>query len=265
MRYGVCGGVDRAMRLAEAGYDYIEPAVSAVLVPDSDEAAWTEHRRKLDAMPLRPEAFNMFVPARLKVVGPEVDATALEAYVHSALARAAQVGGKIIVFGSGGARKVPDSFSRDEARAQIIRFLGWCADAYEKTGVVVVTEPLNQTECNILNSVGEGAEYVQAVGRPGVRNLADSYHMEKDGEPLEEIVRYGSTIAHTHTADTGRFAPGTGEYDHAALIRALRTIGYAQHTDTRLSIECTWKDFDAEVGPALTHLQHAYSAAAGAA
>ena len=264
MRFGVCTEVANAARMAEAGYDYIELAVGGDLVPDEDDNSWAAHRRIIDALPLRPEAFNLFVRG-LKIVGPDADAVKLEAYVHTALARAAEVGGKIIVFGSGGARRVPDGFGRDEAKAQILRFLGYCADAHEKTGVVVVVEPLNLGECNIINSVGEGAEYVRAVNRPGVRNLADSYHMEKDNEPLDAILHDADVLAHTHTADTGRRAPGTGTYDHIALFRALRAANYAQQHDTRLSIECSWENFDAQAAPALEHLKRAYSAAVAAA
>ena len=159
-----------------------------------------------------------------------------------------------MVFGSGGARRVPEGFDRERARTQILQFLGFCADAYETTGVITAIEPLNLTESNILNTVGEGAEYARTVDRPGVRDLADTYHMEKDGEPLSAIIAAADVLAHTHTADTGRLAPGTGTYDHQALFAALRAAEY----DARLSIECTWTDFAAQVGPALTHLKRAY-------
>jgi sugar phosphate isomerase/epimerase len=256
MRFGVCAGIDKAGLLADAGYDYIELSVAGDLVPDAGEEAWAPQRRAIDAMPLRPEAFNSFVRAG-KIVGPEADPARLRRYVDTALDRAAAVGGKIIVFGSGGARQVPEGFGRDAAERQIREFLGVCADAAERTGVVVVVEPLNTSECNIINTVAEGAEYVYGVARPGVRNLADTYHMEKDDEPLSAIVDFADVLAHTHTADTGRFAPGTGSYDHVAFFRALEAANY----DARLSIECTWKEFAQEVGPALAYLRAAHAAA----
>ncbi len=259
MRFGVCAGVDKAELLARLGYDYIELGAAGDLIPDDpNEAAWTERRRRIDAAPLRPEAFNSFVRSG-KIVGPDADAERLERYVHTALARAAQVGGKIIVFGSGGARNVPDGISRDAARNQILDFLDWCADAYETTGVVVVIEPLNKSESNILNTVGEGAEYVRALNRPGVRNLADTYHMEKDGESLSAIEDSGNVLAHVHTADTNRRAPGTGVYDHAALFRTLTRAGY----DDRISIECGWNDFEREAEAALLHLKQAHTSSDG--
>lgn len=254
MRWGVCAQIDQAQQIAGAGYDYIELSAAGDLVPDQDEAIWNEKRNAINAMPLRPEAFNSFVRTG-KIVGPASDMARLERYVHTALARAAQVGGKIIVFGSGGARDVPDGFDRNEAAEQIRTFLGFCADAHDQTGVIVAIEPLRRAESNIINSVGEGAGYVRAIGRPGVRNLADTFHMEADHEPLSAILDNGDTLAHTHTADSGRLAPGTGTYDHAAFLGALKTAGY----DDRLSIECKWNDFAAEIGPALVHLKRAHA------
>ncbi|GAB4468467.1 MAG: hypothetical protein OHK0029_40860 [Armatimonadaceae bacterium] len=256
MKFGVCTGIDKAPMLSDAGYDYIELSVAGDLMPDSDDSEWAEKRKAIEAMPLRPESFNSFVRIG-KIVGPEADFARLERYAHTAAARAALVGGKVLVFGSGGARRIPDDYSREQAEADVLRFLNYCADAYEKTGVVVVIEPLNRDECNFINSVSEGAELVQRVNRPGVRNLADTYHMEKDGEPLTAIVASGPVLAHCHTADSGRNAPGTGTYDHVAMFRAFREAGY----DARLSIECRWNDFAAELAPALEHLRKAHTAA----
>jgi sugar phosphate isomerase/epimerase len=255
MRFGVCAGIDSARLLADAGYDYIELSVAGDLIPDEDEAAWSAKRRAIEAMPLRPEAFNSFVRTG-KIVGPEADPARLRRYVATALARAAEVGGRVIVFGSGGARNLPQGFPADQADQQLCAFLSDCADASDRTGVVVAIEPLQRGESNILSRVSEGAALARRLGRPGVRNLADTFHMECEDEPLSAIVDSADVLAHTHTADTGRLAPGTGQYDHVALFRALRDARY----DARLSIECSWQDrFAAQIGPALAHLQRAYA------
>jgi sugar phosphate isomerase/epimerase len=260
MRFGICTGISNGAAMKAAGYDYIELSVAGDLLPDEPEAVWSEKRAAIKAMTdatgLFPEAFNSFVRTG-KIVGPEADFVRLERYVHTALARAAELGGKVIVFGSGGARNVPEGFDRSTAEAQIVRFLNLCADASEKTGVIVVTEPLSRKESNIITSVAEGADFVRRVNRPGVRNLADTYHMAEDGEPLAAIVQDGDLLAHAHTAESiGRGAPGTGNTDFNAIFAAFREAGY----DGRLSIECGWKDFSSEAGPALAVLRNAYHA-----
>jgi sugar phosphate isomerase/epimerase len=258
MRFGVCAGLSRAAHVAAAGWDYIELGVASELIPEADAVVWTEKKAALLALPLPCETFNLFVPSRLKLTGPEVDSAALTRYVHTALARCAEVGGEIIVFGSGGARQLPEGWSAEQAQAQLVWFLNQCADAYEKTGVIVAIEPLNRQECNLLHTVSEGAALAREVGRAGVRNLADTYHMERNGdETLGDILTSADCLAHVHTADTDRKSPGSGSYDHEALFRTLKEASYT----ARVSIECTFTDFEAELAPALAHLKDAYRSA----
>lgn len=255
MRFGVCTGIELAPLLAEVGYDYIELGVASDLIPDEDEEAWTEKRRQIQAMPLRPEAFISFVRTG-KIVGPAADPVRLRRYVHTALRRAAEVGGQVVVFGSGGARQIPEGFARTDADQQILDFLGYCADAADETGVVVAIEPLCREECNLINLVSEGAELARKLDRPGVRNLADTFHMEKENEPVSVIVKTADVLAHVHTANSGRGAPGTGIYDHVEFFRALRAAHYNAH----VAIECNWRNnFEAQVGPSLEHLKAAYA------
>ncbi len=250
MRFGVCTGISQASIIADAGADYIELSVAGDLIPDDSDEVWDSKRALIEAMPVPAEAFNSFVRTG-KIVGPEADWARLERYAHTAATRAAQIGGKIIVFGSGGARQIPDGYPTKKADADLLRFLGFCADAYEKTGVIVVIEPLSYRECNVLNTVDEGADMTRRVNRPGVRCLADTYHMEANGEALSSIYDAADVLAHTHTADTGRGAPGTGVYDHVALFKTLNDARF----DARISIECSWKDLPSEVSPALVSLR----------
>ena len=255
MRFGVCTSPSKAAAVAETGWDYLELGAASELVPEADESVWQERRAPLLALPLPIETFNLFVPRHLHITGPEVNEAALERYVHTALARAAQVGGQVMVFGSGGARQLPEGFSAQQADDQLLRFLGFCADAHEKTGVIVAIEPLNTMECNVINYVEEGARLARRLNRPGVQNLADTYHMERNGELLDVILASRDCLAHVHTADTGRKAPGTGTYDHLALFQTLRAAGY----DARVSIECSFTDLETELARALTRLKHAYA------
>ena len=254
MRFGVCTGIENAELLKEVGYDYIELSVASDLIPEADEHDWNAQRLKIEAMPLVAETFNSFVRT-LKIIGADVDTERLRRYVDVALERAAQVGGEIIVFGSGGAREIPDGFSLETANRQMEAFLNLCADASERTGVVVAIEPLQHGECNSINLVSEGAAWARQINRSGVRVLADTFHMERENEPLKAIVSARDVLAHAHTADTNRHAPGTGTYDHAAMFRAFTTAGY----DARLSIECDWQDRLAEdAAVSLIHLKEKF-------
>src|SRR3954451_13188456 len=90
MRFGCCVAPDQIDILARAGYDFCELPAAAVQ-PFEDDAAALPALRSLGAAPLRPEAFNVLVPATLPLVGPQVDHAALQAYLRRAFGRMAQL------------------------------------------------------------------------------------------------------------------------------------------------------------------------------
>jgi sugar phosphate isomerase/epimerase len=256
MRFGICTGKDNAALVKEAGYDYIELGAASEFAPEEDETAWAERRKVLLALPLPAETFNVFLRG-FSLTGPESDMAYATQFISTLLRRMAEVNGKVVVFGSSGVRNVPEGFPIEKANEQIGRFLEICAVEAEKNKVIVAIEPLNKAESNIINLVSEGAAWARKINHPHLRNLADSYHMERENEPVSAIVDSADVLAHVHTADTERVSPGTNGYDHVALFRAMRDANY----DERISIECGWKDFESEIGSSLAHLKRAYALA----
>jgi sugar phosphate isomerase/epimerase len=249
MRIGCCCNIEDAPIAAAAGFDFIECRVTALLPELSNDvsAILAQHR----ASPLPIAAFNIFVPKELKIVGPEVDEKRLWRYVDIGLARVQEVGGEIVVFGSGGARAIPEGFSAQEARKQTVHFLHHVADAAERNGITVVLEPLNRKETNTIHTIPEAVALAREVNRPPIQVLADFYHMDEEQEPLAHLLDYKTWIKHIHVADTGRRSPGTGDYPYAEFANDLRQAKY----DGRVSIECRWTDFKTEAAPALQFLR----------
>lgn len=254
MKFGVCAPLEAAAFLRDAGYDYIELTVVSLMPEKSDEEC-RELLQQVSGSPLPAEAFNVFLPGDLKITGPEVDSERLERYLQSSLKRVADLGGRVVVFGSGGARRVPDGFPRERAWEQLRGFLCKAADCAEEFGVVLAIEPLNSKECNIVNSVSEAVQLSEEVNRQSVKVLADMFHMVEDGEPLENVAIAGRRLAHVHVADTGRLYPGSGCNDFRTFFRVLKSIGY----DARISIECRWGDFNAEAPKALEFLKEQWA------
>ena len=56
--------------------------------------------------------------------------------------------------------------------------------------------------------------------------MADFYHMDEEGEPLENLRTYADWIVHVQLADTGRKRPGTGSYDYDTFFGYLKEGGY---------------------------------------
>ncbi|MBC7235906.1 MAG: sugar phosphate isomerase/epimerase [Chloroflexi bacterium] len=248
---GICLSPDRITNLAP-GYDYVELAVSSALNPLQDDTAFADQMARLEALPLPVKAFNVFAPAQLKFVGPQVDWHQIDIYLQRATQRAAALGGEVIVVGSGGSRSVPEGFNRDRAWGQLIRFLNLAADHAGKRGLTIAIEPLNKQETNIINSYREAVRLAQDVHRREVKVLADIYHFQMEGEPLEDIREGAEWLAHVHLADSGRRHPGSGEYPLRELFALLRDIGYRG----RASVECRWgDDFRAESAASLRFLR----------
>lgn len=249
MKFGACTGHVNAAVLKAAGWDFVEEGAQGLLKGQSSDAEVTLPAR----FDLPVYCVNGMVPAALPIVGASVDFAALTTYMTRVLERGAKVGLQRIVFGSGGARNVPEGFDRNTARRQIIDFLKMIGPIAQKNKITLVIEPLNKKECNILNTVGEAMTYVNEVNHPNIQCLVDSYHFWLENEPLENIVSAGKAIQHVHVADMeGRVAPGrSGKADYKSFFGALKKIGY----DQAISIECAGFTLPQDAEPILQFLQ----------
>ncbi|MCX8053064.1 MAG: sugar phosphate isomerase/epimerase [Armatimonadetes bacterium] len=250
MRFGCCVGLDKVRAVQEAGYDYVELPVATVKA-ELSETEFEPILEEIRSLEIVPEAWNCLLPGDMKVTGPEVDKYRVERYLRTAFERIEELGGEVVVFGSGGARNVPDGFPMEEAQDQIVEFLTLAGQIAGMHGLVVAIEPLNSKESNIINSVAQGLEFVRRADHPFVKVLADLYHIDEEQEPLDHVVNAGNDLVHTHTADTGRYYPGSGSYPHREFFERLRSIGY----NDRMSVECKWDDFETECVKALEFLR----------
>jgi len=250
---GVCTSVSNADMLAAQGYNYIEESVGRFLVPDKSEEVFNEMLLQTQNAAIPVKACNSFIPGSLKSVGPDAVHPKILKFMETAFRRAQKAGVEYIVFGSGGSRAVPEGFSKDEALRQFTDLCSKMAPIAAKYDVVVVLEPLNKKECNLINSVVEGGVIVEEVNHPNFRLLADIYHMLMDGEGPESIEKYGHLIHHTHIAEKeGRAAPGTQNEDFTAYFKALKNVGY----EGMMSIECRWEDLEKQASTAIAAMKN---------
>ena len=148
---------------------------------------------------------------------------------------------KHIVFGSGGSRSIPEGFSKDSAFIQFIRLCKDLGPIAAKYQVILVIEPLNTSEVNFINSVAEGAKIVEATNHPNIKLLADIYHMLRENESPDEIIKYGHLIKHAHVAENnGRAVPGTHNENLSSYYKAFKKIGYKG----KISIEGRWENME---------------------
>jgi D-psicose/D-tagatose/L-ribulose 3-epimerase len=253
VQVGYCTRLASLEAAKAAGFDYVELATSEIAALSDAEFEQAAARIRQVGLPV--PAMNLFLPATLKVTGPDVNRDEQMAYVKKAFARLERIGTTVVVFGSGGARQVPAGFPKDEAFRQLVEFGRRVAPEARARGITIAVEPLRPEETNIINSAAEGLALVEAIGDPNFQLMVDFYHLASVKEDASIIVRARDHIRHLHMANPeGRVFPrDIGEYDYAPFFAALRTIGY----DKRISVEASTKEFEADAPRAIALLRKA--------
>lgn len=228
MKRGWCASVEQSVFLKNIGYDFIELQLAPLFVDGAFQ------KEKLSKSVLPTEAFNLLFPFDMRLTGETPMIERAKDYLDKAAEILHFAKAKVVVFGSGWARNVPNNFEFKRAESQYIDSLNLIADALKDTGCICVIEPLNKKESNIVNSVDEGVHYAKILNRPEIKVLADFYHMDEEAEPYDTLKRNIEWLYHIHLADSGRKNPGSGVYPYEEFMRYLKEVKY-QH---RLSVEC---------------------------
>ena len=246
MKYGICCGpsIERIRKAAEIGFDYVELGVSEIAAMPEEEF------EKYKDLPVPAETFNLLFPGYIKLMGQTPDAE-ICAYLVKALGRVHDLGGKLVVFGSGGARRVPEGMTFAEGFKRLISVTQMIGDIAASYDLSVAIEPLRFKETNMINTLSEGAALAAMADRPNVGLLADTIHFWDNGEPVSQI-RVIRDFKHIHFSSRDRFAPIPEEIPlYKEFIDALRYGGY----DARISIECGFRDYASEAAVGLEVLK----------
>lgn len=122
--------------------------------------------------------------------------------------------------------QVQKGISHEQAMGWLVAALAECVQ-YAKPDVRLVLEPINRYETNLINTVADGLECIQALGADNMGLLFDTFHANIEEVSLEEAIRTaGNRLFHVHVADSNRWYPGAGHIDFTRVIATLRGIGY---------------------------------------
>ena len=234
MRFGVCTSFENIPALIDAGYDYLEFNFTS-LVEMSDEE-FEQAMTTVEKYSFYAESFNCFFPWNMRLTGPDVNYELVTSHIRKGMPRAAALGGKICVIGSGGSRKIPDGFDFDKGYEQLAKVLEIAGDIASEYGMTVVVEPLQTDETNLINTAEQGIEIAKKVNKPNVKALADFYHVYRSGESLDAIRNNEGWLAHPHLAraNDDRAMPYDEDIPKVReWARAVRESGY----EGRLSLE----------------------------
>jgi D-psicose/D-tagatose/L-ribulose 3-epimerase len=113
------------------------------------------------------------------------------------------------------------------ARERVVDSYGRIADKASAAGIRVGLESLNRYESNFINTVGQAADIVRAVGSDALFVHADLFHMNiEEGDLATAISSVADVLGYVHVAESNRGPLGTGNTDWASFFAALARIDY---------------------------------------
>jgi len=218
--------------LAEAGYDGVEIAPFALGETVQEISA----RQRADIRRVAHDAGLEIVGLHWLLAKPEglhvshADAKVrarTRDYLCHLVDFCADLGGKIMVFGSPRQRgRVDDASGDDTWRWAAETFAGVLAAAAERA-VSLCIEPLGPDETDFITTASEGRRLVEDLSHPNFRLILDVKAMSSEGRPIADIIReQRDLLAHVHANDANRQGPGFGDTDFMPILEALREIRY---------------------------------------
>ncbi|MCX7788366.1 MAG: sugar phosphate isomerase/epimerase [Spirochaetes bacterium] len=233
-------------QLKEWGYAYVEFSLRDLMTIPQE--GWGSFCKKVERIGLPVEACNNFFPPSQRITGPKVDFESLTRYTQESLQRAKDLGAKVVVFGSSGARNLPEGFPREAGMEQIRKASRMIAEVAEKTGVLVAIEYHNRGEANILNTMKEAVHLCREVNHPHLQVLSDYYHMAYEKEPVEALFLAQGLLVHAHFAEVeNRSFPKVPKEEYREYFSTLKRIGY----QGRVSVEAFTKQITIDAPLAL--------------
>lgn len=239
--------------LHASGYRYLVESIAKCFSQRNvSEQQFLDNLQSFGKLNLTIYAVNIFIPPDLKLVGPDVNEEAILSYAKGVFQRCNTAGVKMVIWGSGGARRVPEGFDEAKAKEQFVSIARKVSILAKEYKIVLALENLNRTETNFINTVDEAFEIVRKVNHPNLRLCVDIYHMLMEGEPPSVIEQTKPYLIHCDIAEKeNRAPPGVKEDNFREYLKVLRNIGYTG----KIIMECRWENLAVQAKPALENLQ----------
>jgi len=251
MKIGFCTNGDHLALAKAAGADYVEFGFAATTqLTDSDFDAL---EAKVKASGLTAEAMNGFLPGDFKLCN-EIPWQPVLDFVEKGMSRAKRLGVQVVVFGSSGARNIPEGVTYERAMERLTEFCRLAGDVASRYGITIAIEPLCHAETNVIFTFLDGYDLARRADHPSVRCLADLYHMGQNGEDVATLAQGGAWLRHCHIAwpDKRTYPLPSDGYDYAPFFRQLKALNYAG----RVSIEASpVHSTEEDLAPSIAYLK----------
>src|SRR5262249_2664242 len=153
IQIGYCTPIKGIDEARAAGFDFVELRTSEIAgLSDSD---FEKLKEKLERLGVSVPVTYLFIPAHIKLTGPDVNKRQQMDYVVKAFDRVSLLGVQVVTLGSGAARQVPEGFSKEAGFGQLVDFCRRIAPEARARNITIAVEPQCRQECNIINTAAE--------------------------------------------------------------------------------------------------------------
>jgi D-psicose/D-tagatose/L-ribulose 3-epimerase len=142
----------------------------------------------------------------------------------------ADLGGRLLVHGSGTQRMVEKGWNPAEALENALETFRICARTAEQRDVLYCLEPLRRVETNFVNTVEEAVKVVEKIANPHFKITLDCRHtLSNETEELPHVIKrvfHSGHLGHVHLNDLNGRGPGFGRVLFSPVLKALKEINY---------------------------------------
>ncbi len=225
---GIVATLEQDSLVYASGFKMLGESVGRMLSPALSKSQFANNLKRIQQAHSNVFLCNIFFPSRLKIAGPDVNEQHVLRYADSVFMRAKQAGVKLIVQGSGGARRLPDSYDIERAKTDFSAICRNLAFTAEKYGVMIALESLESSETNFLTTLASAAEIVRRVNHPNFKLNADIFHMMRESESPQSILDAGELLVYCEIAEKEtRSLPGVKGDNFKPYLRALKAAKYS--------------------------------------
>lgn len=155
-------------------------------------------------------------------------------YLGSLIHFCGDLGASMMILGSPFQRDARDGWTVETAKQRLIEGLKHMGPIAANRGVCLMMEAVSSKETNVVNTLDEAAEIVDAVGHPNIQTMFDFHNAAdelgnaaSDSQKFIELLdRHFLKIRHVHVNEVDGRHPGTGGIDFKIALQYLLEHDY---------------------------------------
>lgn len=255
MKFGCFGFIRHIPLIEQAGYDTAELDICEINALSDD--AFKRLLDRASASSLSFEVFSGLIPLTERIHSKGFSRSRWLAHVEQAASRISLLGARLVPFGAGRCRSIPEHCDDMEAACEtVISLVREICLILDKYGIDLAVEPLGPANSNYINRIEEAVTFAQKTGAGNCHVMCDLRHMLASGDDLDAIGRHISSIRHVHIdyplGKQRRFPLKGDGFNYETYFKALHKAGY----EGIMAIEATdCNDYLTEAAKSLSFLK----------